>query len=98
MDEVIAEWGTPDLVVSGGARGIDRLADAWATARGYVSLVMPADWDRHGKSAGYKRNQEMVERTDRVIAIWDGRSPGTKHTIDIARKAGKRVTVFTVKG
>lgn len=49
-------------------------------------LSCPADWDKHGKSAGYKRNEEMARNADALIAFWDGKSKGTKHMIDIARE------------
>jgi hypothetical protein len=45
---------------------------------------MPADWDTHGKSAGFKRNKEMAEVSQGLIAFWDNVSKGTKHMIDIA--------------
>ena len=49
-------------------------------------MEFPADWDKHGKSAGYKRNLEMAENADALIAFWDGESRGTKHMIDIAKE------------
>ena len=39
----------------------------------------------------------MVEVSDAVIAIWNGQSKGTKHSIDLAKKAGKPVFVYLVK-
>jgi hypothetical protein len=53
----------------------------------------PADWDRYGKAAGYIRNETMAANAEALIALWDGRSPGTKHMIDIARKKGLKVYV-----
>lgn len=81
-------------VISGGARGVDRVAFDCAFAYGLRALEIPAEWDRHGKAAGFIRNKELVERADVVVAFWDGKSRGTKHTIDLARKAGKEVHVF----
>ena len=46
----------------------------------------PADWDKYGKAAGYKRNGEMARNADALIAFWDGKSRGTKHMIDLAKK------------
>lgn len=83
------------IVVSGGARGVDSIAENAARRRGLSCHVIFADWDKHGKSAGYRRNVQVVEACDRVVAFWDGRSPGTKHTIDIATKAGKPVDVIS---
>lgn len=73
-------------IVSGGARGVDTYAIAIAKQYNYGLKVFPADWDKHGKRAGYLRNVEMAEYADALIAIWDGRSPGTKMMIDIAKK------------
>lgn len=54
-----------------------------------------ADWDTHGKSAGYKRNSQMADHADMLIAFWDGKSKGTKHMIDLAR--AKKLIVKVVK-
>jgi len=60
---------------------------------------MSADWDKYGKSAGYKRNEEMAiyskEDNGVLIAFWDEVSKGTKHMIDLANKHGLKV--FVVK-
>lgn len=74
-------------IIHGGARGADTLADNWAKAWNVPVEVYFADWDKHGKSAGYIRNKEMIDsKPDMVIAFWDGVSKGTKHTIDLARQ------------
>lgn len=52
------------------------------------NIVMNANWEKHGKSAGYKRNQEMANVSTHLIAFWDGKSRGTKHMIDIAKRDG----------
>lgn len=81
-------------IISGGARGADSLAVRYAKDYGHNLKVMPADWDKHGKSAGYIRNSEMLKLCDGLIAFWDGESTGTGHMIEIARKAGKEVHVI----
>jgi len=80
-------------IVSGGARGADALAIDYANMRGYSLTIMNADWDTHGKSAGYKRNAEMAEYSTHLIAFWDGQSRGTKHMIDLANKLKLKVHV-----
>ena len=82
------------VVVSGGARGVDRTAQRAAEERGLSIQVWPALWDAHGKRAGYLRNRLIVETADRIVAFWDGQSKGTKHTIDLAIAAGKPVEVL----
>lgn len=81
------------VIVSGGARGADTLGERYAEQRGLHVLRMPADWNKHGKQAGYIRNQDMLQRANALIAFWDGKSRGTEHMISIARKAGLAVRV-----
>jgi hypothetical protein len=88
------EWFDVKKVVSGGAKGADKLAEKWAAEHGIPVQVFHADWDRYGKAAGYKRNLKIVEACDEVIAFWDGKSKGTKHTIDIAENEGKPVYIL----
>lgn len=73
-------------IVSGTANGADRLGEMYAQLRGYRIKKFPAEWDTYGKSAGYRRNVQMAEYGDMLIAFWDQKSKGTKHMIDIAKK------------
>ena len=86
----------PELV-SGGARGVDRLAEMAARSLHVPMLIFKADWLAHGKRAGFLRNQQIVDNCDEVHAWWDGKSKGTAHTIALARKAGKPVTVHPIE-
>lgn len=83
----------PNLIISGTAKGVDTLGERYAKEKGIEVLRMPADWDTHGKSAGYRRNAEMATVGDTLIAIWDGKSKGTKHMIDLAESKGLKVIV-----
>ena len=85
-------------IVSGGARGVDRLGERYARERDIDLIVMNADWDTYGKSAGYRRNQDMSHVATHLIAFWDGNSRGTKHMIDIAKKDGLLRCVFDFNG
>ena len=79
-------------IVSGGARGIDKLGELYAIERSkypgsYVDLrVFPADWDRYGKRAGYLRNKQMAEYADALILIWDGKSRGSQMMLELAKQ------------
>ena len=73
-------------VVSGTAKGADQLGEKYATERGYKIKRFPADWDKHGKAAGYIRNEEMAKYADSLIAFWNGNSKGTEHMINLATK------------
>lgn len=80
-------------IISGGARGIDRLAESYADEHHLSKIIIRPMYALYGRRAPLKRNEQMVEMADNVIAIWDGVSKGTKYTIDYARKMGKAVTV-----
>ena len=73
-------------ILCGCAPGADTMGEIIAKEQGWKVERFPADWQKHGKSAGYKRNLEMAESADRLIAYWDGKSKGTKHMIDIAKE------------
>jgi len=74
------------IIISGGARGADKLGEQYAKERGYVLQQYPANWDKDGKMAGFIRNVEMATVADACICFWDGKSKGTKHMIETARK------------
>lgn len=84
----------PDVVLSGGAKGADELGELWATENKIPIEQYLADWNKYGKSAGYRRNIEMAKNANSLIALWDGKSKGTKHMIDIAQKQGLHVFVY----
>ena len=79
-------------IVSGTARGADKLGERYAREKGYSIKEFPANWSL-GKSAGYIRNDEMAQYADMLIAFWDGTSKGTKHMIDLANKRGIKVEI-----
>jgi len=81
------------IVVSGQAKGADTLGERLAYELGYSVKVFPADWDTHGRSAGYIRNSQMADYADALIAFWDGKSKGTGHMIDLAKSKGLQVRV-----
>lgn len=83
-------------VVSGGARGVDRLGERWADENDIPITQFIPDWNI-GKQAGYLRNIEMADYADALIAVYDGASKGTQHMIDIATRKNLKVSVATVK-
>ena len=92
LDKAKAHFGTFE-VVSGKARGADSLGERYARENDLPIAEFPADWDTHGKSAGYKRNADMADYADGCIVFWDGESKGTKHMIDLATKKGIKLAV-----
>jgi len=96
MREVLDQYEI-DLIVSGGAKGADHLAERYAEEEGIEILVINAKWIVDGKylkAAGFIRNRDIVDASDMIIAFWDGKSKGTKHSIDLAQKAGKEVIII----
>ncbi len=81
-------------ILSGMARGADRMGERFAHEMGIAVDQYPAQWDTYGRSAGYKRNELMATEATHLIAFWDGVSRGTKHMIDLATKHG--LTLATV--
>ncbi len=73
-------------IISGTANGADRLGERYANENHHNLEQYPAMWDIFGKKAGYMRNEEMAKVADACIVFWDGKSRGTKHMIDIAKK------------
>lgn len=84
-------------VVSGTARGVDRLGETYAVRNKLPIAKFPADWDKWGKPAGYIRNKEMAQYADALVAVWNGESKGTKHMIDLAKEHGLKVHIHYVK-
>jgi hypothetical protein len=85
----------PTEIISGGARGADRVAEVWAKTNSVPITVFTPDWNKYGRRAGVLRNNQMLDKKpDLVLAFWDGLSKGTKHTIDEARRRNIRVEVI----
>jgi len=68
----------PDVgVISGGAKGVDTAAEEEAKRCGLSFRLFPANWKKHGKGAGFKRNKEMYDFCDYAVVFWDGQSKGS---------------------
>lgn len=81
-------------IVSGGAIGADQLGEKYARQHSIPTLIFKPDWKKHGKSAGFIRNHDILEHSDVVVAFWDGISKGTSHSISEAKKLKKPLFVF----
>lgn len=82
-----------ELIISGGANGIDTLAEQYADKMKISKLVLYPNYNRYKKGAPLKRNEQMVDICDSVLIVWDGVSSGTKHTIDYAKKNAKPIEI-----
>ena len=97
IKRVLGMYGTDGIeIVSGMARGADTIAIDFAKHFHIEWIGFPANWDQHGKTAGYIRNKEMSVYADELIAYWDGKSNGTKNMIDLMGIARKPTTIIYV--
>lgn len=88
----------PSEVISGGARGVDRSGELWASKIFRTYTMIPADWDKHGKSAGHIRNADMAKRADALLLIWDGESKGSANMKRNMEKLGKPIYEVIIRG
>jgi hypothetical protein len=84
-------------IVSGAARGADAFGAYFAKKNNVKLHEFPADWELHGKAAGFIRNKKMGDFADGLLAFWDGESRGTKHMIDYMNSLKKPVQVVSYK-
>jgi hypothetical protein len=97
VDRILDIWG-PTFIIHGGARGADALAANWAAKRGVPTRCFPADWHTHGKSAGIKRNRQMLieGRPDWVLAFPGGAgtanmcAQATQHGVPVVQVGQRR--------
>jgi len=86
----------PSAIVSGGAKGIDTLAERFALENNIPTIIFLPDYEKYGRCAPIKRNEQIVAASDMVLAIWDGMSKGTLNSIHLAKKLGKRIKVILI--
>lgn len=83
-----------DLIISGGAIGVDALAEKYADERGIKKLILYPDYELYGKSAPLIRDKLIVDHADLVVAVWDGVSSGTEFTISYAKRRNVPCEVY----
>jgi len=76
-------------IISGGARGADKLAEKYAKENSINTTIFLPDWEKNGKAAGFIRNKLIINECDTCLAFWDGVSKGTKHSIDLCINQNK---------
>ena len=86
-----------DEIVSGGAKGVDTYAAAYAHKNNMKLTVFLPDYEKYGRAAPIRRNEQIVDYADQVIAFWDGCSKGTLSVIRYAEKTGKECRVIACK-
>ena len=85
-----------DTVISGGARGIDSLAEKYADSHRISKYIIRPNYARYGRAAPIKRNDLMIDMADAVLVIWDGKSKGTHYILDRVKKNNKPLTLVCI--
>ena len=83
-------------IVSGGAKGVDRLAAEYERANGIPLTEILPDYARYGRGAPLKRNEQIADYADAALVFWDGRSKGTAYAAECFRKRGKPTKTVSV--
>ena len=110
VKDFINSFPADTIIISGGAPGVDTVAEIAGKARGLTVIPIEAKWNdlthpdalikvnRYGKEydskAGHRRNEDIIKAADEVYAFWDGRSPGTRNSISHARRLNKKLTII----
>ena len=75
-----------DVIISGHAKGVDMMGELYAQKNNLACEIYPAEWDKYGRSAGPRRNEQMAQVADKVVVFWDFKSRGTKNMVEMAKK------------
>lgn len=92
------KWNSDDSIVSGCASGADAMGELYAHKHNIRVMRFPADWDKYGRAAGYKRNYQMAKVATHAIVFWDGESPGSKMMIELLKQHNVKFAVFDTCG
>jgi hypothetical protein len=95
-EEVLANFDKVEIV-SGTARGADKLGEHYASLKGHSVIQFPADWDKHGAKSGMIRNKEMAIYADVLICFWNYKSKGSQNMIEVAKELNLKVYVIDIR-
>jgi len=93
VDKILSRQSEIEIV-SGTAKGADKLGERYAAEHGYPIIHYIPDWNFFGKSAGYIRNVEMADNADALILFWNGKSKGSGHMLKIAKGKGLKIRII----
>lgn len=97
VERVVYELPKHVVIVTGGARGVDKWAEDTAKYHNRDVIVHEAQWNKYGKTAGFIRNNVIVRDSDLILAFWDGKSPGTRHTIQLSKSLSKPCIIVRMR-
>ena len=95
-DQFLQDQTNIEIVSGAYYRGGDKLGEQYAAEKGFPIKQFPADWKRYGRAAGPKRNEQMANYADALIAFWDGKSRGTKNMINQAIQQNLKVKIIDI--
>lgn len=84
-------------VVTGGATGVDTLAEKWAKKHNIEYITYLPDYKNYGKRAPLIRDEDMVNFCDIIVAFWDGQSSGTYYTINYGKKMNRKIYLHLIE-
>lgn len=82
-------------IISGGSSYSHTLAEKFGKENDYNLQIFHPNWNLNGKIAGLIRNKDIISSSDIIIAFWDGKSPGTKSSINLALKFKKELHIVS---
>lgn len=85
------------LIVSGGSKGVDTIAEMFAKEHNIKTKIFMPNYDKYGKQAAFIRNSDIISLCDECIVIWDGKSKGAKHDIDLCTEMHKKCHVYNLE-
>ncbi len=96
LEEIMNNYLGGDIVeiVSGTAKGADSLGERYAKENGHNLVQYKAEWSKYLQAAGFIRNEDMARHASELVVFWDGKSKGTKHMLQEARRRGLHVEMF----
>ena len=84
-------------IVSGGARGVDECARAYACENAIKLQLFLPEYVKYGRGAPILRNRSIVDYSDKVLIFWDGSSKGTKWVIDYCRRTNREYELYVIE-
>ena len=96
VEEYFETIGIPIHIISGGAKGVDTMAETYALEKKIPTVIFHPEWHIYGKKAGILRNTDIINASTHVLALPTANSKGTYDSISKARKLGKHLTIHHV--
>lgn len=96
INECYPKLSNVKLVISGGASGVDTIAEKYAKENNIKTKIFYPDWKKYGEQAHSIRNSNIISSCNECIIIWDGYSECTKQDIDLCQEMGKKCYIYNL--